>query len=66
MRRSPRSGDVNAEKASRLADEPELVKEQYLTLNHSANRISNLCAQGPAVNQKSRDESTKLTSSSSL
>ena len=51
------------EKANRFAEEPEFVKEQYLTPNHSAKPFSNLRAHGPAVNQKSREESTKLTSS---
>lgn len=58
--RSPSSGEVSAEKASRLAEEPELVSEQYLTPSHSANRFSNLRAHGPAVSQKSSEESTRL------
>ena len=61
--RSPNKGEVSAEKANRFAEEPEFVKEQYLTPNHSAKPFSNLRAHGPAVNQKSREESTKLTSS---
>ena len=56
-------GEVNAEKASKLAEEPELVSEQYFTPSHLAKRLSNLCAQGPAVNQKSKEESTKLINS---
>ena len=32
--RSPNCGEVSAIKASRLAEEPELVKEQYFTPNH--------------------------------
>ena len=63
--RSFNSGAVRALKARRLADEPELQSEQYFTPNHLANPFSNLWAQGPAVNQKSSDASTRLTISSS-
>ena len=65
IRRSPNSEEVNAIKANKLAEEPELVNEQNLTPSQSANLFSKRCAHGPAVNQKSKEESTKFTNSSS-
>lgn len=55
---SPSFGEVKAIKAKRFADEPELVKEQYLTPKNSANSFSNCSVYLPAVSQKSNAEST--------
>src|SRR6202044_3436018 len=57
-RRSPSLGDVRAVNATRLAEEPELTREQLLTPIKRASFFSNAFAKRPVVNQQSRAEST--------
>ena len=59
-RRSPEVMEVNVAKQQVNSEDPEPVKEQYFIPNQSAKRFSDLWAQGPAVSQKSKDESTKV------
>ena len=61
---SLRRGLVSAMKAPRLAEEPELTREQNLTPKYSANFFSNSSVYLPDVSQNSRDESTRFTISS--
>ena len=62
-RLSPSFLDVSVLKAIRFADDPELTSMASETLKYSANRYSNSSAYLPAVNQKSKEASTKLTNS---
>ncbi len=57
-RRSPSLGEVSAESASRLADDPELMSTHSRTPIQRANSRSNCSAKRPVVSQKSSDEST--------
>src|SRR5690606_1169614 len=55
---SPSFGDVNALKATKLAEDPEFTEIQYFTFRHSANFFSNLALKWPVVNQPSNEAST--------
>src|SRR5665647_1249513 len=61
MRRSSSEGDVSAIKARRLADDPELVNEQYERPRYLAKSDSNCAQYFPEVSQKSSEESTRDT-----
>src|SRR5664280_2416269 len=58
--RSPSLGEVKAENATRLADEPEFTNEQPRTPKNWAKRRSNSCANLPVVSQQSSPASTKF------
>ena len=62
----PLDAGVLEYKANKLAEEPEFVKEQYLIPKYSAILFSNSSAQGPVVNQKSKDESIKLAACAAM
>ena len=57
---SPNSGEVRAMKALRLADEPELTTDTYLTLRYSPSCFSNCSVYLPDVSQNSNAESTRF------
>src|ERR1019366_1033880 len=61
--RSPSLGDVKAEKATRLADDPEFTSEHPRTPKKRLNRRSNSVANLPVVSQQSSAESTRLRKS---
>ena len=65
MRRSPSRGEVSVEKATRLADEPELTSRHSETPTNSARPFSSCRQNRPLVSQKSSPESTRLTTSRS-
>ena len=58
MARSPSLGLVSVEKATRLADEPELTVIRYFTPRNCARRCSNMVLKRPVVNQPSSEAST--------
>ena len=60
-RRSPSFGEVRHDRATRLADDPELTSSAWRTPNRAANSRSNWSANRPVVSQKSSDESTRWT-----
>ena len=64
-RLSPRRGEVRAMKARRLAEDPELTREQYRTPRYSPSFRSNSSVYRPAVSQNSRALSTRFTISCS-
>src|SRR5271165_499836 len=64
--RSPSFGDVRAEKATRLADEPEFTSEHPRTPKYRAKRRSNSFANLPVVSQQSSPASTKFLKSKPL
>src|SRR5690242_8774771 len=67
LRRLPRNnGEVRAEKATRLADDPELTSKAYLVPKNSAKRASKASEKRPAVSHMSREESTRLRMSAGL
>ncbi|MMZ64608.1 hypothetical protein D1872_269520 [compost metagenome] len=66
MRFSFNLGEVKAEIANKLAEDPEFVNKAYLTPKYSANSFSNCLWYLPAVSQKSNEESTRLLISSAL
>ena len=57
---SSSNGEVNAIKANKLAEDPELTNEQYRTPRYFANSSSNCTVYLPAVSQNSNAESTRL------
>ena len=57
---SPRSGDVSAINALRLAEEPELTTDTYLTPRYSPSFFSNSSVYLPAVSQNSSALSTRF------
>src|SRR5271157_3272569 len=61
--RSPSLGEVKAEKATRLADDPEFTNEQPRTPRNLAKRRSNSFANLPVVSQQSSAASTKFRKS---
>ena len=62
--RSPKSGDVSAIKASRLAEDPLLTRKACLTPKKAANSRSNLSVYSPEVSQKSSALFTRFVISS--
>src|SRR3990172_8306364 len=56
--RSPNFGEVSAEKASRFADDPELVVNTCFTPRKAASFFSNASLKRPVVNQPSSEAST--------
>src|SRR5271170_7941326 len=62
--RSPRLGDVRQDKATRLAEDPELTRAADRTPTNFASWRSNSRAKRPDVSQQSRDASTRLCRSS--
>jgi len=58
MRRSPRSGEVSAENATRLAEEPEFTVSAWRTPTRPASSASNRLLNRPAVSQNSSAAST--------
>ena len=58
MARSPRREEVSVEKATRLADEPELTVIRCFTPRNFARRSSNIALKRPVVSQPSRLAST--------
>src|SRR5208337_1098065 len=63
MERSPRVGDVNAEKATRFAEEPELTVITCLTFKNLDSCSSKDLLKRPVVNQPSSEASTMFFSS---
>ena len=63
MARSPRRGEVRAEKATRLADEPEFTVIRYFTPRYRARRSSKAVLKRPVVSQASSEASTISCSS---
>src|ERR1700712_4087579 len=63
-RRSPSFGEVNALRATRLAEEPEFTREVDRTPTNRASLRSNSLAKRPVVNQPSSAESTTEQTSS--
>ena len=63
MARSPRRGEVRAENATRLADEPELTVIRCLTPRYLAKRSSKAVLKRPVVSQPSSEASTMSCSS---
>src|ERR1039458_6540626 len=61
--RSPSFGDVRAENATRLADEPEFTSEHPRTPKYRANRRSNSLANLPVVSQQSSAASPRFRKS---
>ena len=57
---SPRSGDVRAMNARRLAEEPEFTRLQKRIPRYLANSSSNCCVDLPEVSQNSRALSTRF------
>ena len=60
----PEPGEVSADSASRLADDPELHEDRVPHADERARPRSSDCAKRPAVSQKSSAESTSETTSS--
>ena len=63
MALSPNFAEVKVEKATRLADEPELTVIKCFTPINSANFFSNKSLKRPVVNHPSKDASTMFSSS---
>ncbi|MNP58794.1 hypothetical protein D3C76_1537410 [compost metagenome] len=61
--RSPRRGEVSAENASKLADEPELVVSTQRRPRYLAKRFSNASLKRPVVSQPSSTASVIACSS---
>src|SRR5690606_33781585 len=63
MARSPNRGEVSAEKASKLADEPELVVSTQRRPRYLARRFSKASLKRPVVSQPSSTASVIVCSS---